>query len=91
MLPAVVIVLIVLTGLSAIQSARRKGIWSSKRFFGAVFAAVAIGLLATLPFYFISPSTLQEHEGFAIAGILTVIAVGVVALAIYARRWTKGN
>ena len=91
MLPAVVIVLIVLTGLSAIQSARRKGIWSSKQFFGAVFAAVALGVLATLPFYLISPSTLQQHEGLAIAGILTVIAVGVIAIAIYAKRWTKGS
>ncbi len=89
MIPTIAIVLIVLTGLSAIQAARRRGIWSGKRFFGAVSAAVAIGVLASLPFYVMSPSDLQAHEGIAIAGILTVIAVGVVALAIYAKRWTK--
>ena len=84
-----IVVLIVLTGLGAIQTARRRGIWSNKRFFGAVLAAVTIGLLATAPIYFISPATLQEHQGLAIAGILTVIFAGVIAITIYAKRWTK--
>ena len=85
----IVIVLIILTGLGAIAEARRRGIWSSKRFFGMVFAAVAIGLLATAPIYLMTPAQLQEHQGLAIAGILTAIAVGVIALTIYAKRWTK--
>ena len=89
MMPTIVIVLIVLTGLGAIQEARRRGIWSNKRFFGAVFAAVAIGLLASAPFYLMTPAEMQEHEGLAIAGILTAIAVGVIALTIYARRWRR--
>ncbi|HUJ32680.1 MAG TPA: hypothetical protein VLY23_15470 [Candidatus Acidoferrum sp.] len=69
--------------------ARLEGTWTTARFLALVFGALALAAIVSLPVMLVSPSTLQAHEGLAIALMLVAITAGVVLLAVCANRWKK--
>jgi peptidoglycan biosynthesis protein MviN/MurJ (putative lipid II flippase) len=87
---SVIITLMVLwIAWEAYRSSRRAGTWSTKQFLKILLAAVALCAAVSLPMIFVSPATLQAHEGLALASILVAIFAGVIVITIYAKRWKK--
>jgi hypothetical protein len=54
-----------------------------------LLATLGLCAVISFPIIFISPKTMQEHEGLAITSILLAIFVGVTVITIYANRWKK--
>src|SRR5713226_5891903 len=89
MIPVIVLLLVLGCGWRAYRNARRDGTWSNKQFLVTLLAALGLCAVISFPIIFISPSTMQAHEGLAIASILLAIFVGVTLITIYANRWKK--
>jgi hypothetical protein len=89
MIPLIVTLLVLWSGWRAYRNARRDGTWSNKQFLVTLLGALGLCAVISFPMIFVSPSTMQAHQGLSIASILLAIAVGVTWLTIYANRWRK--
>jgi magnesium-transporting ATPase (P-type) len=89
MVPAIVTLLILWCGWRAYRNARRDGTWSNKQFLVALLGALGLCAVILFPIIFISPMTMEAHEGLALVSILLAIFVGVTLLTIYLNRWRK--
>jgi len=89
---SVVVFLLVLgCGWRAYRDALRDGTWSNKQFLLTLLAAFGLCAVVSLPFFLISPETMQAHEGLAITSIVAAIFAGVTVITIYSNRWRKRN
>jgi len=84
-------VFVLLCGWQAYRSAKKSGTWSNKVFFGILAAALALSGLVSIPIYFLSWSTMDEHFGLVITSMLLTIGIGVTVITIYANRWWKAE
>jgi len=91
MFSAIVVLIILACGWQSYRKARRNGSWSNRQFFLTLLAALAIGVLIPLPFFLLSPETVQAHEGLVLVSMLTLILAGVTLIAVYSNRWRKRN
>src|ERR1700693_6228369 len=89
MISFIITLLVVWSGWQAYRKARQAGTWSNKQFLLTLLAALGLCAVISFPIIFISPKTMQAHEGLAVASILLAIAVGVTVITIYANRWRK--